>query len=671
MLLLLFIFLCYCSFAQTKFLDSLREVIKTSTKVERKIDALNELAFEYRKGNTDSGLVIAQQTLALLKTTRYHKGYGSYYETIAGLILNDNLDSALSLLKMAVQEFRYAKDDKSTVSTLTNIANVYIAKTEYDSALQFLWRAKEVMTTTKLLANEKFQTTMWIYQALGNTYYSISQYDSSNFYSYKGMELADKLNNKNAKANFLITLSNVARQMKQYTPAKDFLHAAIPLATSTNDPKTLILIHNNLGDIYMYLKDYAQADQHLNEALLKSKEIDDYWHLGHIYRTKGDIQFNHQRIDLAIPYYKDGIKACEEYGNDFALCGLYQQLGFAYLTKHAYSDAEIAFKQSLSVNDEDKENKQLSYDGLAELYAKQHQFRKAFEYKSLSATLKDSIFNEQSEQTLHLLNVRYETKQRQERIDSLRNENFIASKLASAKNKQKNIAYLLALFTICLSVIGFYLFLKRKKFEREKALFEERLRFSRDLHDDIGSALSGMTIYSDVAVDKISKGKIEEAKEWIDQIRLQSVIMVSNISDLIWMVNTENSTIEKLVTYIRKQFEPVILSKGIQFDCTQLPTVNELRLNSKQQRQILHVCKEIINNSMKHAEASHISMHFGLKDKVLSLLIKDDGKGFDVNEIKRGNGISNIEIRIEELGGSLNLESILNLGTTYQIEIPY
>ncbi|MBL7772483.1 MAG: hypothetical protein JNM95_06475 [Chitinophagaceae bacterium] len=667
----LFLLLCFVyvySYAQTSYLDSLHHILKTSTVPQKKIDVLNEIAFEYRKGDTDSGLIFARESFRLLKNSTYHYGFGCYYRAMAGLLLNENTDSAMVLLKKAVQEFKIVNNKKAIVSELTNIANVYIAKTEYDSALHYLQQAKQTISnTTSLNDFERSTTIMWIYHALGNIHYYLSNYDSSSFYANQGIALSDKLKNKNAKAGFLINLSTIAMAMKEYQKAIQYLNMALPLAEETNDPSNIILIHTNLADNLLNIHDDSAADVHLDLAKTKSNEIKNYWRLGHIYRSKGDIQFNQRKLDRAIFYYQKGIEACNEYGNDFALCGLYQQIGTAYLNQGNYIASENYFKRSLLINEEDKESRQLAYDGLAEVYDKRQEYKKAYEFKKLSASLKDSIFNQQSEETIHQLSVQFESKQKQMQIDSLRQNSYFSQALISSKNKQRNIAYLATACIFIFSCMSFYLFFKRKKLEKEKALFEERLRFSRDLHDDIGSSLSGIAIYSDAASDKISSGNAHEAIEWINLIRQQSISMVDSISDLIWMVSPDNNTVDKLLQHLHKQMENMLLSKNIQLLTDYKEETKTNVLDTNHRRQILLICKEIIHNTIKYSNATQIQLSFFRDEDGIGISIKDNGIGFKLNEVKRGHGITNIQNRVEELGGVVKVQSTEGLGTNYTL----
>jgi len=96
----------------------------------------------------------------------------------------------------------------------------------------------------------------------------------------------------------------------------------------------------------------------------------------------------------------------------------------------------------------------------------------------------------------------------------------------------------------------------------------------------------------------------------------------------------------------------------------------EKRLPEKIEVSVYRICQELINNSLKHSNASNISLLLFLKENILTLTFEDNGKGFDVSSVTKGIGFNSLNSRLELIKGSLQIDSYENEGTTAYIKIP-
>jgi signal transduction histidine kinase len=203
----------------------------------------------------------------------------------------------------------------------------------------------------------------------------------------------------------------------------------------------------------------------------------------------------------------------------------------------------------------------------------------------------------------------------------------------------------------------------------KKLIAVERTRrsISKDLHDDIGTTLSSITLMNAVLKNKI-ESQPEEAKKMAAKIENTSRDMIQNMSDIVWSINPNNDTMEKLI-YRLQQFASDVFDKpGIQYQFKIDEEIKSKVLNMQLRRDIYLICKEIINNAAKYSNATHFNLSLSLKQKTIILSANDNGVGFDENTINKGNGLMNIRQRVNTYNGSVNLTS--TSGTTWHITIP-
>jgi len=202
--------------------------------------------------------------------------------------------------------------------------------------------------------------------------------------------------------------------------------------------------------------------------------------------------------------------------------------------------------------------------------------------------------------------------------------------------------------------------------EKQRELDKERLRISREMHDDIGAGLTQITLMSESAKNKLG---VTGNKE-LDDIGGTSRKLVSNMSEIIWSLNPENKTLDQLWSYLREQLNKQLEYSGMEYSI-QLPEQNEnITLSNEQRRNILLVTKEIVNNAIKYSKATNIDIKASLENGKISFSIQDDGVGFDTSRKLTGNGLKNIYHRIKELDGELKAESESGKGSSFIYTIP-
>lgn len=209
---------------------------------------------------------------------------------------------------------------------------------------------------------------------------------------------------------------------------------------------------------------------------------------------------------------------------------------------------------------------------------------------------------------------------------------------------------------------------KLLRLEKEQAIEKERNRISRDMHDDLGSGLTKIAILSEVVKKQMNEP--DKARQQLESISQSSRELVDNLQDIIWVLNPKNDTLESLAAYIReyalKFFEPFGINLLFQYP-DKFP---DIRLSEETRRNIFLVVKETLNNTAKHAWCNRVTIVLASGGSSVSLTITDDGKGFDIEKTRMfGNGLLNMQHRIQQVGGSYTIQSEPDKGTTTKIDI--
>ncbi len=197
--------------------------------------------------------------------------------------------------------------------------------------------------------------------------------------------------------------------------------------------------------------------------------------------------------------------------------------------------------------------------------------------------------------------------------------------------------------------------------EREKALM--RLRIASDLHDEIGSNLSSITLSSQLIKKNLVLSKEDRAQ--LEDITITAKETADSIRDIIWFIDPEHDKDKNLLTRMKEAASKLL--QNVEYNFFADEDKIKMTGNLQFRRNLFLIFKEILNNIAKHSHAVHVNINIKNEMGVLKLIITDDGIGFDVNTVKYGYGIKNIKNRLKEMGGALELNTSPGKGTMIEI----
>ena len=184
----------------------------------------------------------------------------------------------------------------------------------------------------------------------------------------------------------------------------------------------------------------------------------------------------------------------------------------------------------------------------------------------------------------------------------------------------------------------------------------ERLRtkIASDLHDDVGSLLTQISINADSLNYTNDSKKIKEKSGFIVN---KSGEVIDLMRDVIWSIDTRNDTLESLVDRIHNFALEFLPQKNIKLEFNnQIKDLN-IKLKIDIRQNIMMIAKEAINNSVKYSECDVIKIDLSYNNKKFKMKIADNGKGLDFENIKLGNGLKNMRMRAEMIDAVINFKN--------------
>ena len=204
--------------------------------------------------------------------------------------------------------------------------------------------------------------------------------------------------------------------------------------------------------------------------------------------------------------------------------------------------------------------------------------------------------------------------------------------------------------------------------KHQQQLANERTRIAADMHDDLGATLTQIAILSEVPKAEPSHLQTRSA---LDRISQSVRDVTARMNDLVWITNPRNDSLANLAVYLREQAARQLENSPVRSLLRFQERLPECHVSATFRRNVLLTVKEILNNSLKHAGATEIQIELGVQAGQVEIRFSDNGCGFDPGARSiAGNGLANLRRRIQDLGGTLELESSPGAGTRVKFRVP-
>ncbi|WP_335974180.1 sensor histidine kinase [Gaetbulibacter jejuensis] len=425
----------------------------------------------------------------------------------------------------------------------------------------------------------------------------------------------------------------------------DYFKASLKLEEDLNSQKGIAESTNNVGAVYYYLEEIDSALFYFNKSVKAERAIGNQTGIGATYNNIADVLIENNRLEEAKVYLDSGY----------------------YYTRKAKSATDI----------------ETALHNYSQYYEAKNQPQKALEYYKSFTLFRDSILNIETNGKVAELEIQYQTEKKEKEILSQRAD--LAEKELDLSKKNNYILGLVAL-AIVLSLLGYLVYSQQKiknrqllrenqlkdalaKIETQSKLQDQRLRISRDLHDNIGAQLTFIIS----SLDNLKYGfKLpEKLGDKLKSISTFTSSTIYELRDTIWAMNKNEISIEDLQSRISNFIDKAhIASEGIEFNFKKGERINDdLQFTSVEGMNIYRIIQEAVNNAIKYAEATKIMVEVNQVDDKLLVQVSDNGKGFDVLKVELGNGLNNMKKRAHEIDGELTVTSAEGNGTTVKLQM--
>jgi signal transduction histidine kinase len=250
------------------------------------------------------------------------------------------------------------------------------------------------------------------------------------------------------------------------------------------------------------------------------------------------------------------------------------------------------------------------------------------------------------------------------------------------KSKATWISLLAAALVLLALGAGYWVYQNRLKQMKKVQIAQEatihqmelaeriRKQIARDLHDDMGSTLSSISILSQVAEKELVNANVV-TKGLLGKITQNSQRMLDTMNDIVWTTQPVNDSLESITIKIREFAAEMLDAKDIKYQIDVCEEILSQKLPPNHLYNFYLIVKEAINNIAKYAEAKNVKVAIKRINEKLLLTITDDGVGFEKNTVKgTGNGLKNMQKRSLDLGGALQIKSWVGQGTEINFELP-
>lgn len=513
---------------------------------------------------------------------------------------------------------------------------------------------------------------------IGKAHYFNANYDSASVYYYKAVSVLSAPDKKVHLADAYNNLAKMYRKLRELPRAHEFYRKALQLYSALNDKNGIATIYNEWGVVYEYEKDFKQAIRNYNMSLEMRRQMKDSVGMAYSLNFIGGAYALMGKFTESLEYNQGALAIRRALKDSFAMALSYSDLGIVHRMK---GDRITAASMLTSSNEIARKIKYPdlilnNLKELATLHAEDQDYATAYTYQQEYGMMKDSIYQSETRKQVEEMAAKYKNaeqeKQIQEQVFQITKRNYWIIGIS--------------LLTLLLCLLGLSAY-KRYKLKREaewqmaltkertlsaqllvEAEEKERRRIAAELHDGVGQTLSAASLNLS-AFRNIFTSTKEQQNQLYDKIQQlvdDSCREVRNVSHQLMPQNLQNKNLATAVRELISRIDKKVLTISLHDE-------GFYNAGSNQVESLLYrVIQEVVNNTLKHSNATRLDITIVKTDEVIDIMTEDDGKGFMVKEAfqKNGMGLQNMQSRISYLQGKIEWDSRPGKGTLVSINVP-
>jgi len=659
-LIALHVFLLALSFqSPAQEVDSLRRLLADKELPDTsRVLLMSRLANAVYEHGDNESILIAAKGLSIAEKIKYEKG--ACFNALA-LANAYHQRSSFDTSNFYFHKGIHLNSKKTNVPMLLDcyigLGRNFIHLSTKDSSRYYFDKA---LIVAKSNGDKKSEAAIYI--NYGVLFQSQGDYKKSLQYEIDAAKLYESLGDQEGLAKALGSIGNVEYLLGNFEEALKYSRESLSKVTKNTSAAIKAYPHRVMGRTFRKLKKLDSALNHYSVAINISKSSGDRLGVAELSQNIGNILYDQGDFQKAMHYYLLSLKLAKSVSSKTIAAYAYSSIGITYeeLFQHAqalvYLDSSLLAAKVIG-------NAYLemdAYGSMISVYEGQKNYKKALFYNQKYTLLNDSLNQAENHQLAEEARSKFELEKKEDQIVILKKDQELQN-LALRQQQAMQVGFGIAaaaLLIIAALAINRYRVIN----EAKRQLEIERMRnaLARDLHDDIGSALSSITIMSQLA---------GSSSVYSQKILEQSSRIQESMSDIVWSINPMNDSFEKVVMKMKEFAAEILESKNIDYHFKEKGSLQADQLNIEKRKNIYLIFKEVLNNAAKYSLATAIFIHLFIEDHLLTLVVEDNGIGFDATQVKEGNGLKNIRARVETIQGSVTIQSTPGKGTSLTLKV--
>jgi two-component system, NarL family, sensor kinase len=598
-----------------------------------------------------------------------------------------------STLKYALKTLPIAKKlniHKSIARTHYNLGLAYTNVSRYDSAEANLTRALALMPLVK-------DTVMMVncYNAFAYLSNYQSDYTIAVQYLMKAAALIDQSGSSKIKEWLPQTYGNIGHNLiaeKQIEKGIEYQKKALLISNYPNEARYRVMLHLDIFDAYIQLNKFTLAKSYLDSAIELNRPLDNKVLSGLVANNEGFYYQTIKEYVMALPAYLKAYQLYESIGNNYLKAEVGDNISHLYFKTGNFAPIEKYAREANTIGKQLKQFKVVAstYEVLKKNASRQGDFKNALAYAELYKTYMDSATNQETQKVTLSLESKYQNQKKEREIATLTIANTQKELEVMKRNRFLIVGGIAAI--AALVILGLLYKASRQKqllAEREKKLQLEQIKFlerqqqvvslqsmingqetertriAKDLHDGLGGLFSTVKMYFSTlqheAPELKSNDLFQKSYKLVDAASEEVRQIAHNMMPEVLMKLGLANALKDLCDNISAG---KLLSVSLE-----VHGMNK-RFNATTEIMLFRIVQELLSNIIKHAHASQVIIQFIRENERLSVVVEDNGSGFNTQEADGKNhaGITTIQSRVNYLNGKMSIDSQKNVGTTIMMD---
>ncbi|MFN3969362.1 ATP-binding protein [Flavobacterium sp.] len=539
------------------------------------------------------------------------------------------------------------------------MAEHFLETDDIESSQKWLQKTKDLVSP-----KNTDTTTVFIHSLQSELFYYMGLFQFGTYEAKKGIEKATQLKDSTLMADAYFFLGINQMEINAYDEAHNSLWKSRKYSPKKSGKKFIRSciqnehIYNNIAQLKFKVRELDSAFWYNKKAYQMALKNNSKRGVPNAEQTFGQIYLAKKQKDSAVYYFQKSVQSAENsVYYDIAL------LNYAYLMECYSTDQQLSnqwYEKGINLIKQRIVNiafQRYFYTNALTVFKANNQVEKA-------AYVQDKIIVIDDETRLKgnffIQDITTQYAKNENKLLNLQIAELIQ------EQKYDTLQLIAALMAVLLSIL--FIIIIRRKNKVQQTLLNQKNDISKDLHDDIGSGLSSILIHADLLLK--DKEAADRQKILASKIAQTGKEISQQLNTFIWSLSTDNNGLQSFAEYVKQYGMGLLESTDIEFEFTTNIASKETMMIGGAQRKHLFLCvKELLNNAVKHTNATKISVSIKAPDNnSLEIIVADNGQGMN-KENQFGNGITNVKKRIELSKGKVIFTAQNGLHVTMHIPL--